>query len=413
MKVINMAIDALIPYENNPRDNSSAVEHVAASIREFGFKVPIIVDRENVIITGHTRLLAAKFLGLSEVPVIVAEDLTEEKVKAFRLADNKVSEFSEWDEELLKLELEGLTMDMEVFGFTDAADMEMESEPEDDNFDVEEALQAEPVTKPGDIYVLGNHRLMCGDSTSSADVKALCDGAEVDLMVTDPPYNVDYEGTAGKIMNDSMADAEFRKFLKSAFKIADSVLKPGGAFYIWHADLEGYNFRGACKDVGWKVRQAIIWNKNALVLGRQDYQWKHEPCLYGWKEGAGHHFIDKRNLTTVIADADPDGMNREELIKLIQDLQKYSTVINENKPSRSELHPTMKPIPLMARNVLNSSRKGEAVLDLFGGSGSVLMACEQLSRRCFTMELDPKFCDVIVARWESYTGRKAVLLNGQ
>lgn len=222
-----------------------------------------------------------------------------------------------------------------------------------------------------------------------------------------------YQGSAGKIENDNMPDADFRRFLIDAFTAADACLRPGGAFYIWHADSEGYNFRGACRDVGWRVRQALIWNKNALVLGRQDYQWKHEPCLYGWKDGRAHYFVDARTEATVLADQEeinPKKMKKDELIRFVEDLladRISTTVISEDRPSRSEDHPTMKPIKLMARAIQNSSKPGWTVLDPFGGSGSTLIACEQLGRRCRMAELDPRYCDVIVDRWETFTGGKA------
>ena len=225
---------------------------------------------------------------------------------------------------------------------------------------------------------------MCGDSTSASDVEKLMNGERVDLLITDPPYNVNYEGVAGKIQNDNMGDDEFRTFLSSAFSAADSVMKNGAVFYIWHADSEGYNFRGACKDVNWQVRQCLIWNKNAMVMGRQDYHWKHEPCLYGWKSGASHKWKSDR---------------------------KQTTVLEYDKPQKSAEHPTMKPVALFDYQIKNNTVQGDNVLDVFGGSGTTLMACEQSDRICFMMELDPKYVDVIIQRWEQFTGQKAVLLN--
>lgn len=226
---------------------------------------------------------------------------------------------------------------------------------------------------------------MCGDSTSVADVEKLMNGVKADMLLTDPPYNVDYEGKAGKLENDNMDNDSFRQFLRDTFTAADNVMKSGAAFYIWHADSEGYNFRGACNDVGWKVRQCLIWNKNTIVMGRQDYHWKHEPCLYGWKSGASHLWNSDR---------------------------KQSTVIDMPKPAKSELHPTMKPIQLFDYQIKNNTKTGAVVLDLFGGSGTTIMACEQNNRIAYTMELDPKFVDVIIGRWEKFTGKTAVLLNG-
>lgn len=286
-KVTYMDVDSLIPYANNPRLNDNAVDAVAASIKEFGFKVPIVVDGENVIINGHTRLKAAHKLGLKQVPVIVADDLTPEQVKAFRLADNKTSEFAEWDMDKLQIELEGIgEIDMGEFGFDidfggiDLSDMNIEGD------DYEQELPAEPKSKTGEIYRLGRHRLMVGDSTSAADVDKLTDGAIMDLCVTDPPYNVDYTGGSAKAMkieNDCMSDEDFYSFLKAFYTQMLRVLKEGGAYYVWHADSSGNAFRNALIDAGGQVKQILIWVKNALVLGRQDYQWKHEPCIYGWK----------------------------------------------------------------------------------------------------------------------------------
>lgn len=409
MNIKELSISQLHEYDNNPRNNDGAVDAVAASIREFGFKVPVIVDGDNVIVAGHTRVKAARKLGMSAIPCIIADDLTPEQIKAFRLADNKVGELAGWEIEKLGKELSEIDMDMSVFGF-DAVEFEEFSEVcEDEIPDVDE--EGDPITKLGDIWQLGRHRLMCGDSTSVESVAVLMDGALADMILTDPPYNVAYEGgTKDKlaIMNDNMDDESFRAFLQDAFCAGDSALKKGGAFYIWHADSEGFNFRYACKAVGWEVRQCLIWNKNALVLGKQDYQWKHEPCLYGWKSGASHYFVKNRKLTTVLNDGvDIDVMTSDELRELIREITEQSSVINENKPTRNGEHPTMKPVGLLSRQIRNSSRIGEKVLDLFGGSGSTLVACEQLDRVCYMMELDPKYCDVVVKRWETLTGEKA------
>lgn len=385
MDIINIALKDLKPYENNPRKNDDAVKYVAESIKEFGFKVPIVIDKDNVIVAGHTRYKAAKKLGMTEIPCIIADDLTDEQIKAFRLADNKVAEKAEWDFDLLNTELDDIIdLDMELFGFEDALQDNAEEAIEDE-FEVE--LPPEPKSKLGDIYQLGNNRLMCGDSTVLEDVEKLMGGEQADMLLTDPPYNVNYEGKTKdklKIKNDKMDNDNFRQFLTDAFSNADMVMKPGAVFYIWHADSEGYNFRGACFDAGWTVRQCLIWNKNSMVMGRQDYQWKHEPCLYGWKEGAGHLWASDR---------------------------KQTTVINFDKPTRNDMHPTMKPIPLFDYQIKNNTKGGDVVLDLFGGSGTTIMACEQNGRRGYSMEYDPRYVDVIVDRWEKFTGAKAVLLN--
>lgn len=419
MQIVIKNINQIFPYEKNPRKNDEAVKYVANSIKEFGFKVPIVIDAEGIIVAGHTRYKAAKKLGIDEVPCIVADDLTNEQIKAFRLADNKVAEQAEWDIDLLNDELELLLdFDMGDFGFDDEEEDADDVEAEEDDFEPEPP--EEPKAKQGDIYQLGEHRLMCGDSTNADDVEALMAGDAADILITDPPYNVDYEGKTKdklKIENDSMNDDTFRQFLVDAFTNADGAMKEGAVFYIWHADSEGYNFRGACRDAGWKVRQCLIWNKNSFVMGRQDYHWKHEPCLYGWKDGAAHYFIDDRTQATVYEDKGIDlkKMKKDEMQQLLKKLlsdKQSTTVINEDRPSASSMHPTMKPIKLIARLLRNSSRQEELVLDLFGGSGSTLMACEQLNRKCYTMEYDPRYVDVIIQRWEEFTGRKAELING-
>lgn len=396
MTVKEIKLTELKEYENNPRINDKAVEAVANSIKNFGFKVPIIVDKENVIVAGHTRKRAAYMLGLETAPCIVADDLTPEQIKAFRVADNKTAELADWDFDKLETELEQLAdidFDMSQFGF-DLSEFQNEQVDiaEDEIPEVDE--ETEPTTKLGDIYRLGNHFLMCGDSTKKQDVNKLLTGGvdeaetvKVDLLITDPPYNVAYEGKtddALTIENDSMSNDDFREFLLLAFNAADSVMKEGAAFYIWHADSEGYNFRRACFDNGWQVRQCLIWNKNCMVMGRQDYQWKHEPCLYGWKSGAAHSWYNDRSQTTVM---------------------------DFKKPSRNGEHPTMKPVELFAYQINNSSKEHDVVLDIFGGSGTTLIACEQLNRSCYTMELDPRYCDVIIKRWENLTGEKATLIK--
>lgn len=386
-----MNTSELIPYDNNPRFNEGAVDKVAESIKEFGFKVPIIIDNNNVIVTGHTRLMAAEKLGMEQVPVIIADDLTDSQIKAFRIADNKVAEFSEWDFDKLEIELEGLAnsdidMELDLLGFDDFIEPEDDIEAEEDDYEIE--VPEEPKAKIGQVYQLGKNRVMCGDSTKQEDVDKLMDGKQVDLFITDPPYNVSYTGKTKEMLtieNDEMEDEDFRQFLVDVFKTADEVMKPGAAFYIWHADSEGYNFRGACKDTDWQVRQCLIWVKNSMVMGRQDYHWKHEPCLYGWKPGAAHKWETDR---------------------------KQTTVLEFDRPTKNLEHPTMKPIPLFDYQINNNTVKGDTVLDLFGGSGTAIMACEQSGRECYTMELDPKYVDVIINRWEEYTGEEAVLING-
>lgn len=414
-------------YEKNAKKHpKEQVEYIANSITEFGFKIPIIIDSNNVIVAGHGRLLAAKKLGLKEVPCIIADDLTPEQIKAFRLADNKVAE-SDWDNDLLGEELLDLKdlFNMEQFGFEEA-DFNIEDddvEAEEDYYEPE--LPKNPKAKRGDIYQLGNHRLMCGDCTDEADVEKLTGGEEMDMCITDPPYNVNYGDKAemlgeydkghrntDHILNDNMDSQSFYNFLYDFYTQMLRSLKPGGAFYIWHAESEGINFRVALQDAGGQLRQCLIWNKNALVLSRRDYHWKHEPCLYGWKDGAGHYFIDDRSQTTVWEDKiDVDKLTKDEMKEILKDIfedKVSTTVMNEAKPTCNDLHPTMKPIKLMARLIKNSSKRGENVIDFFGGSGSTLIACEQLERKCYMMELSEEYVDVIIDRWEQLTGEKAI-----
>lgn len=420
LKIEYMTLDKLKPYEKNARKHQKAdLSTIKASISEFGMSDPIGVwGKDNIIVEGHGRYLACKELGIDKVPVIHLDHLTDEQRRAYALAHNKTAEMSEWDFDLLGEELADiLDIDMSDFGFDAEVEEQNSGTVKEDDFEVE--LPEEPKAKQGDIYQLGNHRLMCGDSTSVTDVEKLMNGCKASLLVTDPPYNVNYEGSAGKIMNDSMDNDSFRQFLRDAFTTADVVMNDGAVFYIWHADSEGYNFRGACFDVGWKVRQCLIWVKNSLVLGRQDYQWKHEPCLYGWKDGT-HFWNGGRKERTTITDFDIFELrdkSKEELLKFIEEYccdheDIETSIIYEEKPSKNAEHPTMKPIKLLARSVKNSSKEGDNVLDLFGGSGSTLITCEQLNRKCFMMELDPHYVDVIIARWEKFTGQKAVLLNG-
>lgn len=392
MNIIEKPINEVIPYEKNPRINDNAVPAVMKSIEEFGFKVPIVIDKNGIIVTGHTRLKAAKKLGMKTVPCIVADDLTPEQIKAFRLADNKVAEAPEWDMELLNEELDGIIdIDMSDFNFGDITDSpSSEDVVEDDGENIE--LPSEPKTRLGDIWMIGRHKLMCGDATSEDVLKRLMGGDKVDMYLTDPPYNVAYEGkTEDKltIQNDSMEDSAFYQFLVDSFVAADSVMNEGAAFYVWHADSEGYNFRGACRAVEWELRECLIWNKNTMVLGRQDYQWKHEPCLYGWKGGAAHNWYGDR---------------------------KQTTVIDMNKPNRNAEHPTMKPVQLFAYLMENSSKPGDIILDSFCGSGTTLIACEQMGRVARVLELDPKYCDVIIKRYINLVGSSdgvAVERNGE
>ena len=422
----------LKPYKNNARTHSEEqIEKIANSIKEFGFINPVIIDSEYGIIAGHGRVLGAKKLGMKEVPCLFVEDLTEAQKRAYIIADNKLALDAGWDEEILKQEIKALddmNFDITLTGF-EMDDFDFDAEPiefEEDDYDVEAKLPEEPKSKYGEIYKLGNHIVMCGDSTSKEDIDKLIGKNIMDLCVTDPPYNVNYgainesnygkdRSNGSKILNDNMDDESFYEFLKAFYTQMIRVLKEGGAYYIFHSDTEGYNFRKALRDAGGIVKQNLIWVKNALVLGRQDYQWKHEPCLYGWKDGAGHYFVEDRTQTTVFEDKpDLEKLSKEELKELVKDILEDkipTTVIHEDKPLKNDIHPTMKPIRLIARLVKNSSKEGENVIDFFGGSGSTLIACEQLGRKCYTIELDPKYVDVIIDRWETFTGKKAVKIK--
>jgi DNA modification methylase len=393
-KLVWRKVTDLIPYARNSRTHSDEqVAQIAASIKEFGWTNPILTDGDNGIIAGHGRLAAARKLGHEEVPTIELVGLTETQKKAYIIADNRLALNAGWDNEMLTIELNDLMADgfaLEILGF-DPKELNALLEPEVveglTDEDAVPEVPEEPKTKKGDIYQLGKHRLMCGDSCSTNDMEKLCDGQLVDMWLTDPPYNVAYEGKtkdALTIQNDSMGDDQFRQFLRDAYVTADLVMKPGAVFYIWHADSEGYNFRGAAQDAGWKVRQCLIWKKSTMVMGRQDYHWKHEPCLYGWKEGAGHLWATDR---------------------------KQTTILEFDKPSRNGEHPTMKPVALFEYQMLNNTKGGDIVLDSFGGSGTTLLAAEKHGRYARIMELDPKYCDVIVKRWEDFTGKKAELIT--
>ena len=394
MQIKTVSVEKLIPYVKNSRTHSDGqVAQIAASIKEFGWTNPILVDGESGVIAGHGRLLAARKLGQKEVPVIELAHMTESQKRAYVIADNQLAMNAGWDTTLLSLELADLKeqgFEMDVLGF-DPKELDKLLEPEQvDGLTDEDAVPetpVEPKTKLGDIYQLGNHRLMCGDSCSITDMEKLCDGQLVDMWLTDPPYNVAYEGSTGlTIKNDNMEDSQFRQFLRDSYVTADAVMKAGAVFYIWHADLEGYNFRGAAKDAGWTVRQCLIWEKSSLVMGRQDYHWKHEPCLYGWKDGSGHLWASDR---------------------------KQTTILQFNKPRKNGEHPTMKPVELFEYCLMNNTKGGDIVLDSFGGSGTAMIAAEKNGRYARLMELDPKYCDVIVKRWEDFTGKKAVLLTDE
>ena len=372
-------VTELRPYKNNPRKNNAAVEYVAKSIQQFGFKNPIILGKNDEIVCGHTRLKAALQLGLTEVPCIYASDLTDEQIRAYRLADNKTAERATWDDALLAVELDELNFDMTAFGF----DPIRLDPKEDENFDIDKALEEESFVQLGDVWTLGRHRLMCGDSTKSEDFVRLMDGKRANLCVTDPPYNAAYEGGTGMtIINDKMSREAFYSFLLAAFTNIYNALVDGGAFYAFHSDAEKVNFFNATVNAGFHYSTTCIWAKNSLVIGRMDYQMQHEPVIYAFKDTAKHKWYSDR---------------------------KQTTIWEFDRPTRSKLHPTTKPISLICYPIQNSSAPNEIVLDAFGGSGSTLIACEQTERICFTMELDPKYASVIVKRYAEIAGNNAIM----
>lgn len=418
MEIIKKKIEEVIPYENNPRINDGAVDHVANSISEFGFKVPIVIDQNNVIVTGHTRLKAAKKLGLKEVPCILADDLTPAQIKAFRIADNKTNEYAEWDfgkltKEINDLNLSGYEYD---FDFNDV----LFKEDKKGNTDPDKIPEPPeiPTTEIGDIWELGDHRLLCGDTRNKYDVKKLMDGNLADITITDPPYNVDYEGGTDKklkIQNDHMDNYNFYKFLKLAFSGFYEHMKSGACIYVFHADAQGENFRKALVNSGFYFKQCLIWVKNSAPLSRQDYNWKHEPILYGWKPGAAHYFVGDFTKTTVIDDdIKVNRLNKKELIDYINTLKQNikETILRCDRPTKNIKHPTMKPVSLISEFIHNSSKsENDIVLDLFSGSGTAFIAADKTYRRCYGMESDPKYCDVIIKRWEDFTGNKANLIR--
>lgn len=394
MNIQKISIEKLKPAEYNPRKDlkpeDEEYQKIKKSLIEFGYVAPVIVNADMTVIGGHQRLKVLKELGYTEIECNIV-DLDKDKEKALNIALNKIT--GEWDnaklEELLA-ELKETEIDMDATGFSfDEVDNMLKdiTGSKEDDFDVDQALDEieEPISKTGDVWILGRHRLMCGNSTQKDDVMRLMNNQDADMILTDPPYNVDYVGKTSealKIENDNMNETEFYNFLLDAFRNMFESIKYGGSIYVFHADTEGLNFRNAFKAVGFKLAQCLVWVKNTFVMGRQDYQWRHEPILYGWKEGAGHYFVDNR---------------------------KQSTVLEFDKPSKNAEHPTMKPIDLLVYLIKNSSKENDIILDLFGGSGSTLIAAEQIQRTCYIMELDPKYCDVIIKRWENLTGQKAIL----
>jgi DNA modification methylase len=379
-----VSVNKLVPYVNNARTHSpEQINKLRSSLREFGFINPIIIDKDYGVIAGHGRLLAAKEEGMTEVPCVFADHLTEAQKKAYIIADNRMALDAGWDEELLRVEIEALQADAFDLALTGFDEKELSKlfddgkETEDDGFNVEEELKRPVFSKAGDVWTLGRHRLICGDSTKAETYETLMEGKKANLVVTDPPYNVNYEGTAGKIQNDNMASEKFFDFLFDAFSNMEKVMADDASIYVFHADTEGLNFRKAFDAAGFYLSGCCIWKKPSLVLGRSPYQWIHEPCLFGWKKSGKHQWYSDR---------------------------KQTTVWEFEKTKKNTDHPTMKPIPLLSYPIANSSMSNTLVLDPFGGSGSTLIACEQMDRSCYTIELDEKYCDVIVRRYIEFKG---------
>ena len=381
-----VSISKLVPYVNNARTHSpEQINKLRSSLREFGFINPVIIDRNYGIIAGHGRVIAAREEGITEVPCVFVDHLTDSQKKAYILADNRMALDAGWDEELLRVEIESLqaeNFDVGLTGFDDKeiADLfKTENEQvEDDDFDLSAALEKASFVEEGDVWVVGKHRLVCGDATKPDDVNKLMDGKRANLIVTDPPYGVSFKSSSGlTIQNDSMKNEEFYQFLKNAFTNMAAHLEPGGAAYVFHADTEGLNFRQAFIDAGFHLAGSCIWVKDSLVLGRSDYQWQHEPVLYGFLKNGKHSWYSDR---------------------------KQTTIWNFKKPKRNENHPTSKPLDLLSYPIGNSSQENAIVVDTFGGSGSTMMACERSNRICYMMELDKKYASVILRRYVEDTG---------
>lgn len=441
-----MRLADLHPAEYNPRvelkPDDPEYQKIRRSIEEFGYADPIIANQDGTIIGGHQRYNVLRDLGYETVQVVVV-DLDKPREKALNLALNKIT--GSWDEEKvydLLMELDLSDIDMQLSGFErdefETLAVKFQEEATEDGFDEEAALDAirggAHKAAKGTVWALGRHRLMCGDSTSQADLDVLMAGDTADLVLTDPPYNVDYEEKTAflekargrkepqrshdKISNDRLSKDGFYQFLRAVFANVSRGMRAGAVIYVFHADSQGHVFRDAFLDAGLKLSQCLVWEKNALVLSRNDYHWRHEPILYGWKEGAPHYFVHDRSQDTVLLEDDLDlqSMKKADLIAFIEQMRReasaYTSVLYEKKPVRSDMHPTMKPVALVGRLMANSSRRDDIVLDPFGGSGSTLIAAEQLGRSAYLMELDPVYCDVIIRRWEAYTDQKAVKLDG-
>ena len=432
MDIRQVEIAALNTDDRNARVHGEKnIKETMRSLQEFGQHAPLVVQRSTgKVLVGNGRLEAMRRLGWTQAAVFYVDDDNKTALRR-ALADNRTAELAEWDDDLLKDLIAELGKDVIGWDEIDLGKMFDDDEAMDDDFDISTAMPETPETQMGELIELGNHRLVCGDSTDAELMSRLMNGEQAALVLTDLPYNVNYGDKAeylneyletggnrntSHILNDYMSGDDFYELLLGAFTLAREFARPGAGIYIFHSEQEGIAFRKAMADAGWKQAQCLIWAKNTFVLGRQDYHWQHEPILYGWKEGAGHYFCGDRTQSTVIDDSEPADlhkMKKEQLLEYAEALRAQlhadeTTVLRENRPSRNDEHPTMKPVALCGRLIKNSTgAKGEVVLDMFGGSGSTMIAAEQLGRRCFMVELDPAYCDVIATRWERLTGKKA------
>lgn len=419
MKLETIKIADLIPDPENARNHDEKnLKAITGSLEQFGQRKPIVITSENVIVAGNGTVEAAKRLDWETITAVrVPENWTQDQIKAYALADNRTAELADWNQAVLTkqlLELDKVGIEIAKFGF------EVPDIPLTDVLTFEDeapALPEEAKTLSGQVWQLGEHRLVCGDALDALVIKKALDGDRADCVFTDPPYNVAYEGgTKDKltIQNDDMSDVEFSEFLYKFYVAALENTKEGGPIYVCHADGSGNAFRNAMIKSGWLMKQVLIWVKDSLVLSRQDYNWQHEPILYGWKPGAAHSWYGPFTNTTVLDTPmeELSKMKKEDLVELLTKAFETSTAIREKRPRRNDLHPTMKPIALVSRLLKNSCVAGNKVLDPFAGSGSTLIACEQLGLKAAVVELDPKYCDVIIQRWENLTGLKAELVNG-
>lgn len=420
LKIRQVPLTDLTPDPQNVRTHDAKnLEAIKNSLNAFGQRKPIVTAKGNdgslVVIAGNGTLEAAKALGWTTIEIAeVPDDWDADKARAYAIADNRSAELADWDQTALTsalLDLDAVGWDMKTLGFDPSTLDDGDEVVQDDVPALDETGPTR--TQRGQRWLLGDHRLMVGDSTSDADIKRLMGTDLADCVFTDPPYNVNYEGGTDdnlKIENDNMSDEDFKKFLNDAYRLMFESTRAGGPIYVCHSDTGGGVFRSEMVATGWLLKQCLVWVKDAFVLGRQDYHWQHEPILYGWKPGAGHDWYGRRIRSTVLeSENDIRAMKKQDLVDLLLEIAEASTIIREPRPRRNAEHPTMKPVPLVARLVANSTKRGDLVLDPFGGSGSTLIACEQMDRRCYTVEYDPRYADVILDRWEKLTGQTAIL----